>query len=300
MRHARDEAETPRTRATTTRRGPSKGRHSAPPARRRAAGPSSSPFVPRSWPLSIGIGLAVTMATTTGLSVAQGAPATHSAEDLGEPTPAAGTAAEPQAPVAQPQAAAAALDRRQGASRSGARTAPSTAGKTVVPVDATITAEAMKVDVKAAPEPPVLPGCDGEATGAGTNGNIAASEMCALWDGGPSIRADAAVALAHLNEAYRATFGESMCVTDGYRSYSQQVATKAAKGYLAAPPGTSNHGWGLAVDLCPTTYGGDRWAWLAANAPTYGWDNPPWARSGGSKYEPWHWEFTAAVAEAGS
>jgi hypothetical protein len=39
-----------------------------------------------------------------------------------------------------------------------------------------------------------------------------------------------------------------------YRSYAQQVATKAeftaaGKGYQAAWPGTSNHGWGTAVDV---------------------------------------------------
>ena len=25
--------------------------------------------------------------------------------------------------------------------------------------------------------------------------------------------------------------------------------------------------------------------------PAYGWDNPEWARAGGSKNEPWHWEY---------
>ena len=32
--------------------------------------------------------------------------------------------------------------------------------------------------------------------------------------------------------------------------------------------------------------------WLSGNGPTFGWDNPAWARRGGSgPYEPWHWEF---------
>ena len=147
------------------------------------------------------------------------------------------------------------------------------------------------------PPPPVLPGCDGAAAGLGTNGQIPSDELCTLWDGHTQVRADAAVALAKLNEAYRAAWGEPMCITDGFRSYSQQIATKAAKGYLAAVPGTSNHGWGLAVDICAESYAGARWDWLAANAPAYGWDNPDWARPGGSKYEPWHWEWTAAVAQ---
>jgi D-alanyl-D-alanine carboxypeptidase len=155
---------------------------------------------------------------------------------------------------------------------------------------------------KAAPvqveAPPVLPGCDGEATGAGLNGQISATELCDLWDGYPPIRADAAVALARLNQAYTAQFGEAICLTDGYRSYAQQVTAKAAKPTLTATPGTSNHGWGLAVDICADGYAGERWDWLKANAPQFGWDNPEWAQSGGSgPYEPWHWEFTAAVAQ---
>ncbi|PFG41513.1 D-alanyl-D-alanine carboxypeptidase-like protein [Isoptericola jiangsuensis] len=311
MRHAREAAPTapptvtssgPPTRSAASR---GRGRHFAEPApRRHRQGPTWSSLAPKSWPLSIGVGLAVTMATTTGLAVASGTP-----------VPVLGDAPEGAAPVADAgtttdtvdaSRAAALLADRDGvggggsASRSGVRAAAPVAaaatGGVVVDADATLTTEKVRVDVEAAPEPPVLPGCDGLATGAGTNGSISSSEMCNLWDGGPAIRADAAVALARLNQAYRGVFGEDMCVTDGYRSYSQQVATKAAKGYLAATPGTSNHGWGLAVDLCPETYAGDRWTWLAAHGPDYGWDNPDWARAGGSKYEPWHWEFTAAVA----
>jgi D-alanyl-D-alanine carboxypeptidase len=288
----------------------SRGRHFAPPAarRRRHVRPvaSASSAVSRNLPLTVGLGLAVTM-VTTGISMASdtSAPLISGAPQGAEPVVRAGGSGQSpdaQAPVIAAQVAddAAARDvaasRGQAASRSEVRAAPPSSG-TVVAGDATLTVEKLQVDVKAAPEPPVLPGCDGKASGAGTNGGIPLSEMCVLWDGGPSIRADAAVALAELNKRYRATFGEDMCITDGYRSYSQQVATKAAKGYLAAMPGTSNHGWGLAVDLCPETYAGDRWGWLAAHAPDFGWDNPPWARPSGSKYEPWHWEFTDAVAE---
>ncbi|MEU4362225.1 M15 family metallopeptidase [Promicromonospora sp. NPDC023987] len=146
--------------------------------------------------------------------------------------------------------------------------------------------------------PPVLPGCDGEATGSELNGQVPESELCALWDGYPPIRADAAVALARLNQEYTERFGEPMCLTDGYRSYAQQVTAKAQKPTLTATPGRSNHGWGLAVDICADSYAGERWDWLEAHAPEHGWDNPQWAQSGGAgPYEPWHWEFTAAVAQ---
>ncbi len=32
-------------------------------------------------------------------------------------------------------------------------------------------------------------------------------------------------------------------------------------------------------------------AWLTEHGPSFGWFNPPWAQSGGSRPEPWHWEF---------
>ena len=41
-----------------------------------------------------------------------------------------------------------------------------------------------------------------------------------------------------------------ICITDSYRTYASQVRLYGQKPALAAVPGTSNHGWGLAVDLC--------------------------------------------------
>jgi D-alanyl-D-alanine carboxypeptidase len=38
----------------------------------------------------------------------------------------------------------------------------------------------------------------------------------------------------------------------------------------------------------------EHYAWLLENAPAFGWDNPAWARKGGSgPYEPWHFEYVA-------
>jgi hypothetical protein len=102
---------------------------------------------------------------------------------------------------------------------------------------------------------------------------------------------EAADAYDALSGAYQATFGHPLRVTDSYRSYALQVITKRAKGYLAATPGTSNHGWGLALDLNIGGYSSADYKWLRANAPRFGWDNPKWARSDGSKHESWHWEF---------
>jgi LAS superfamily LD-carboxypeptidase LdcB len=107
------------------------------------------------------------------------------------------------------------------------------------------------------------------------------------------------VSLAKLNVAFKQRFGDEVCLTDSYRTLSEQYQLRAIKPGLAAVPGTSEHGWGLAVDLCDGVQAGSgaRFQWLRDNAPDYGWDNPAWARSGGSgPYEPWHWEFTEGVA----
>jgi hypothetical protein len=111
-------------------------------------------------------------------------------------------------------------------------------------------------------------------------------------------RPDAAAAFDRLSAAYAGRFGHPLKVTDSYRDYAHQVSTKAAKGYLAARPGTSNHGWGLAADVQVGGYGSADYQWLLHNAPAYGWSNPGWARAGGSKHEPWHYEFNPAGAAA--
>ena len=144
-----------------------------------------------------------------------------------------------------------------------------------------------------------LSGCSGQAPAKlSSNGNVPDRDLCTLWDGKTKVRADYAVALAELNQAYVARFGVDLCVTSGYRSLSEQYATKRSKGYLAATPGTSNHGLGLAVDFCPASYAGSRYQWLRDNGPKYDIDNPNWART--QKYEPWHWEFMSAVARDNS
>ncbi|WP_251150283.1 D-alanyl-D-alanine carboxypeptidase family protein [Cellulosimicrobium sp. Marseille-Q4280] len=146
-----------------------------------------------------------------------------------------------------------------------------------------------------------LPGCDPTVRPTGTNGNLDQHELCELWQAGDFLRPDAAVALSALNEAFRASFGRDLCLVSSYRTLSTQVSLKSTRGGFAARPGTSMHGWGLAIDLCSIETGSrDVYAWLNANGETYGWANPPWAkRGGGGAYEPWHFEFTEGVEEMG-
>lgn len=136
--------------------------------------------------------------------------------------------------------------------------------------------------------------CQGLSTAGYPNGEIPAAALCPLW-GAPNqlARGDAARAFSALSRSYATVFGHPICVTDSYRSRSQQVTLYAAKPNLAARPGTSNHGWGTALDLCGgiESFGTAEHAWLLTHAPLYGWFHPSWAEPTGSRPEPWHWEY---------
>lgn len=140
-----------------------------------------------------------------------------------------------------------------------------------------------------------ISGCDGRTPERKfINGQIPAAQLCRLpFAGGHRLRADAALRLIRLNEVYRGRFGDDLCLTDSYRSLASQYSVAARKPGLAARPGTSEHGWGLAIDVCggADRPGDVRHDWLLRNAPKFGWENPPWARPGGGRTEPWHWEF---------
>lgn len=141
----------------------------------------------------------------------------------------------------------------------------------------------------------LLPGCDSSGPQpVGPNGRLPASALCTVKN--IPLRADAAEALTRMNEAYAAEFGEDMCLGNGYRDYDQQASMHRDRPHLVAPPGQSNHGLGLAVDFCGNnqTRGMPEYTWMLENAETYGWILPPWAQPGGSRPEPWHWEYVGA------
>ncbi|MBJ7450952.1 MAG: D-alanyl-D-alanine carboxypeptidase family protein [Blastococcus sp.] len=125
------------------------------------------------------------------------------------------------------------------------------------------------------------------------NGLIPPSAMCPLGPAGHSLRCDAAAAYRAMAAAYAAAFGGPLCITDSYRTYAGQVKLYGEKPALAAVPGTSNHGWGLAVDLCGgvETFGTPQYAWMVANAGRFGFLHPTWADPGNGREEPWHWEY---------
>ncbi|MFC3689844.1 M15 family metallopeptidase [Aquipuribacter hungaricus] len=118
------------------------------------------------------------------------------------------------------------------------------------------------------------------------NGKIPASALKEIGVGQHTLWAPAADAFAKMQAAAKAdgiTFG----VTDSYRSYEAQVDVARRKGLyknggLAAVPGTSQHGWGMALDL---KLDSKAQAWMRANAERFGFDES-------TPREPWHWSFT--------
>lgn len=142
------------------------------------------------------------------------------------------------------------------------------------------------------------PATDG---GDGSNGKLPPSALTAVsWDVDPRgtpyyLRNDATAALERLNVAFRARFGHDLDLDLTYRDYATQVAMREALGTVAAVPGTSSHGTGLAMDVpelpCEYGWGTPQRDWLVANGPSYGWVVPSWARQNGSNPEYWHFEF---------
>jgi LAS superfamily LD-carboxypeptidase LdcB len=129
------------------------------------------------------------------------------------------------------------------------------------------------------------------------NGQLPAHAVCPLPGTDEQLRADAARAFAALNARFRQRFGTRICITDSYRSYRAQARLYGTKPGLAARPGTSNHGFGTALDLCGGAEQESSRAhrWLERNGPQTGWTHPGWARSAGRRPEPWHFEYVGSV-----
>jgi phosphoglycolate phosphatase-like HAD superfamily hydrolase len=141
---------------------------------------------------------------------------------------------------------------------------------------------------------------DARATVAdGSNGRLRIDSLCKVGVGPEGqdqyLRCDAADAWKKVGKAFQAEFGKPLRVEYGYRPYDWQLQSldEFGSGQVAAP-GTSNHGWALAVDVPVDDgfrFGQPEYEWLAANGPKNGWHHPEWARAGGGREEPWHFEF---------
>ena len=150
------------------------------------------------------------------------------------------------------------------------------------------------------------------------------SELLKTSNGGTTLVADIVDKWSQLEKAYENKFGFSFTPASGIRTYEKQVELKrkwTADGlpHFAATPGTSKHGWGLGIDMTMRdsngkkiglkpppgverkdhpAYDSEPYKWLVANAPTYGFHNPPWARQTSPKtpWEPWHFEWIDQIS----
>ena len=98
-----------------------------------------------------------------------------------------------------------------------------------------------------------------------------------------------------MEDEYIRQTGKKFNLTDAYRTYDEQwdifdfgycqkTGLFRKVDYLetqVAPPGTSNHGWGMAVDLGPTKAR----EWIKKNGGTWDWH---W---GEVPSEPWHFTY---------
>ena len=117
------------------------------------------------------------------------------------------------------------------------------------------------------------------------NGKVPKSALGQVGDTGHRLWAPAAEALENLRAAAKRD-GVKIGITDSYRPYAEQVDLARRKGLysqggLAAKPGTSDHGWGIAVDL---DLNAKALAWMRDNAGKFGFDED-------TPREPWHWGF---------
>jgi hypothetical protein len=117
------------------------------------------------------------------------------------------------------------------------------------------------------------------------NGTVPADALSPIGIGDHRLYGPAATGFQQMTAAAAAD-GVSIGVTDSYRSYGDQVDLANRKGLyadggLGAVPGSSPHGWGLALDVDVNDAGQ---AWLRANGSKYGfYETVP--------REPWHWEY---------
>lgn len=156
------------------------------------------------------------------------------------------------------------------------------------------------------------------------NGRLPASQLATIPGTTQRVRADLAAQTAALRQAFAHRFGKPLTITDSYRPYEvqerifrQRYTTAGHQGVndvrwwngawwyrrpgtaAAAVPGTSNHGWGTALDFGSRVNvgGSTEQKWMAVNAPRFGWRWPAWARSSPT-YEPWHYDATGVVPVA--
>jgi hypothetical protein len=131
------------------------------------------------------------------------------------------------------------------------------------------------------------------------NGNLPNSDLAEIGEGPHKLNPQAAADYKRMKAAANAE-GVDWGITDSYRRYEIQNSIfdwerfkrtgerrKKGTNIAAAYPGTSNHGYGSAVDLI-VKQGDPAHTWLTQNASKFGFS--PLAG------EPWHWDHKSSAA----
>lgn len=134
-------------------------------------------------------------------------------------------------------------------------------------------------------------GAAADAQSTGGNGMLDRGSLSPIG-GNHVLQSAAATAYNQMKES-AAQEGVQWGITDSYRDYATQVRLASQKGLysqggLAATPGKSNHGWGLATDL---KLDSKAQTWMQQNAGRFGFSTIP--------REPWHWEFKGGAKGGG-
>ena len=141
------------------------------------------------------------------------------------------------------------------------------------------------------PDPPVWRGLN--------NGALPEDQLTTLSFSPEKMHKQAAPAMEEMNKAYKAETGNNLPINNAYRDCETQVHyAKTLKTAKPAPPCSSNHGWGLAVDFNLGDFGSPVYNWLSSNAHKYGFVLPPWAQQNGARPEAWHWEYARKIGGA--
>jgi D-alanyl-D-alanine carboxypeptidase len=117
------------------------------------------------------------------------------------------------------------------------------------------------------------------------NGKIPAAALAQVGDTNARLWTPAAQSLTTMMADAKKD-GVHIGISDSYRPYTEQVDLAKRKGLysqggLAAKPGTSEHGWGMAADL---DLNSKALSWMKTNGAKYGFDqNVP--------RESWHWAY---------
>jgi len=148
----------------------------------------------------------------------------------------------------------------------------------------------------------VTPATGTSATPGGTDTNsrqasqqAAPSDLVSIGQGGHKL----AKATADQFAKWQQAFGATIVLTDSYRDYATQLAGYQSDPSRFAPPWSSRHVKGQAVDVnlqavgaSPTGTAAQRATWqrLYDTASVFGWCNPRGPYKGDHK-EPWHFSY---------